>query len=297
MPKMTKHRPTKRVNKRKKTTGAIARIGDLWDDEEDWIRINLYGRSGTGKTTLWGTFPKPVLALVCSGPTKPGELRSIKIPEYKGKIKRLVLKSSDEIGEVVEHQQETNTFKTVVLDHASGLQELILKEVLGLEELPAQLSWGLASRQQYGQVGLQMKERLRSLLNLDCHCVIIAQERVFNSRDEDASDEGEEIIAPFVASALTPSVTDWLNYSCDYICQTIIRPKTVVKEFTVGKGNKAKKKRKTVRVRGEVDYCLRVAPSEVFASKFRIPKGVKRDQFIKDPTYEKIKALIDGAGQ
>ncbi len=279
MPKVVKQTPKPVA---KKALSVLDRIEGIGADEEEGIKLNLYGKSGTGKTSLWATFPGPILAIICSGGSRPGELRSINTPEYRKKVKKVVLRASSEVTELAEYQEAKKQYNTLVLDHASGLQDLVLKEVLGLQELPAQLGWGVATQQQWGQVALQVKERLRSLLNLACNVVIVAQERDFNT-----DTESSELLMPYVASALTPSVVGWLNPACDYIAQTFIRGKIVEKQVVVGK------KTKTVQTRGKgVDYCLRVAPHEVFTTKFRIPKGAKYPEAIVDPTYDKIVEII-----
>lgn len=252
----------------------------LWD-EVDTIRMLLYGRSGTGKTTLWATFPGPILALICSGGNKPGELRSINTPEYRKKIKPVAVQSTDDFRQRLE---ESSNFATVVLDHASGYADVVLKEILGLSELPAQKGWGLASQQQYGQQSLQCKESFRALLNLSANVVIVAQERVFG--DDNSSDA----IKPTVGAALTPSVTGWLNPACDFVVQTYIRPRYTTKTVTIG-GQKMTEKVKTEKK----EYCLRTEPHETFMTKFRIPRGMELPECIVDPSYDKIMALINGA--
>jgi hypothetical protein len=286
MPKITKLKK-KVVKRRKRKTGGsvIDRIGPIEFSDDDGIKINIYGRSGTGKTTFWATFPKPILAIICSGGSKPGELRSLNTAYYRKNVDQVTLEKTSDIQEVVELQQTTSRYATIVLDHATGLQDVVLKEVLGLDEIPVQLSWGIAGQQQWGQVAVQTKERLRSLLNLYCNVVIVAQEREFNSEVEDA-----ELVMPNIASALTPSVTGWLNPACDYICQTFIRSKTQNKEIKVGdKTTKVKQKI------GGVEYCLRTAPHELFTTKFRLPKGsVELPDVIVDPDFDKIQKLIKG---
>jgi ABC-type lipoprotein export system ATPase subunit len=50
---------------------------------DDTIQLLLYGRSGTGKTTLWSTFPKPILGVICSGGQRSGELRSVSLEDRR----------------------------------------------------------------------------------------------------------------------------------------------------------------------------------------------------------------------
>lgn len=245
----------------------------------------LYGRSGTGKTTLWSTFPKPILAVIVSGGSRPGELRSVDTRENRETIQQVVLQSSSELATVTAFQQTSVKFATLVLDHASGLQDLILKEILGLEELPAQKGWGLASQAQYGQCALQCKEVLRGMLSLDCNVVIVAQEREFNT--ETAS----ELITPYVGAGLTPSITGWLNTAVDYIVQAFLRQREEIKVTRLGKGPTAKETQVRVKTK-EVEYCLRTAPDPIYTTKFRLPRGKALPPAIIDPSYEKIIELI-----
>lgn len=245
--------------------------------------MNIYGRSGTGKTTLWSTFPGPILAAICSGGDKPGELRSIDTPANRKKISQVVIQQSGELREVLSHVSVTRKYATVILDHATGLQDLVLKEVLGLEQIPAQKGWGLASQQQYGQCTMQCKELFRLLLGVDCNVVIVAQEREFNTDSESS------LIAPYVGAGLTPSLTGWLNTAVDYICQTFIRQKEVEKVVSIN-GKQLKRMERS----DEVEYVLRTGPSAVYTTKFRTPRRAESQlpALIIDPHYDKIIAAI-----
>jgi len=273
----------------------IGRIAPIGFAEDDGIKINLYGRSGTGKTTLWATFPAPILALVCSGGENPGELRSVDTPENRKRIRQVVIKSTDELREILKYQELERPYRTLVLDHATGLQDLVIMEHLGLSERPLALykkagqneSWSLVSRQGYGQIAIEMKELFRAMLNLKGNMVLVAQEREFNNDSEDS------MVLPYVGSALTPSVTGWLNPACDYICQTYIRRRTTEKIVKVA----GKKIKRQAIVKKKVDYCLRTAPDPTFTTKFRLPKGTELPECIVDPTYDKIMGLIKGGIQ
>lgn len=253
--------------------------GSAWD-LTDAIKMLCYGKSGSGKTTLWASFPSPILALVCSGGNHPGELRSVDTPENRKRIKAPIIKSTDEVRRYLE---EAGDYATLVLDHGSGLQDLTLKEILGLDELPAQKSWGMASQQQYGQSSLMCKELFRAMLSLPCNVVIVAQERVFNEESD------SDLIAPTVGAALTPSVTGWLNPACDFVVQTYKRPIMETVTSTL-QGKKVTTKR---RGRG-VEYCLRTEPHDIFQTKFRMPKGRTLPECIVNPDYQKILTLIKG---
>lgn len=270
----------------KKPTSVLSKIRPIGFGNEG-LKILLYGGSGTGKTTLWGTFPGPILSIICSGGNKTGELRSLNTPELRKKVSSITLEDSNDLGQLTDHLKE-GKYSTVVLDHVSGLQDLILKEVLGIDEIPAQKGWGTASQQQYGQVAQQCKERLRALLNLEINVVIIAQERMFNPKEDTGSDLSD-VMLPSVGPAVIPSLAGWLNPACDYILQTYKRPK--METVTTKVGTKSVQTKK--RGKG-VEYCVRTEPHEIFTTKFRVPKGTPLPEVVVDPSYDKILKLING---
>jgi hypothetical protein len=181
-------------------------------------------------------------------------------------------------------RENPDAYKTVVVDHISGMQDLVLREILGLEELPAQLGWGTASQQQWGTVATQTKEHLRSMLDLPQHVVLVAQEREFEA-DKDSSLG----LTPTIGSAVSPSVAGWLFPACDYICQTYIRGRTEKATIKIGG-----KETPTIRKVPGVDYCLRIAPHEVYTTKVRKPKGRELPDEIVDPDFAKLIKVITG---
>jgi hypothetical protein len=266
-----------------KSSSAVSRIKAIGFDEEEGIKILLYGMSGSGKTTLWSTFPAPILVVLCSGGKNPGELRSVDTPANKSRIYSIVLNSIAEASEIIDHVRATGKYRTVVLDHATGLQDLTMKEILGLEQLPAQKSWGLASQQQWGQSTAQCKEVFRALLDLTCNVVIIAQERDFKNEND------TDVQTGYVGAALTPGLAGWLHPACDYNCQTFKRAKMEPVHTKIGE------KTVTTYKRGKgVEYCLRTEPHDVYMTKFRVPKGHKLPDVIIDPSYDKIIRVIKG---
>jgi hypothetical protein len=260
------------------------------------IRMLLYGASGTGKTTLWSTFPDPILTLVCSGGNRPGELKSIDTPENRERISPKVIASTRQLTTLME-EAYSGKYATLVLDHASGLADLMIMEMLGLDAPPISKyraagkgeSWSLISQQQYGQLAVQCKDLFRDMLNLPCNVVIVAQERVFGGKDEGNAATDPELLKPTVGAALTPSIVGWLNPACDYVVQTFKRPRFKQVVRNVG----GKQRYFTERDKG-VEYCLRCEPHETFITKFRVPRGTALPDVIVNPTYDKIQAVIEG---
>lgn len=262
--------------KAKKPSGVLSRIRSVQDYEEDGIKICIYGRSGTGKTTLWSTFPKPILAVISSG---AGETRSIK--NVSG-IEAVAITEEAELSEVAKYYRESSKYKTFVEDHLTGYQDLMLKRVIG--EVPAQMSWGVATQQQWGEVAMGMKERLREALALPGNVVLVAQEREFNTEQSLS-----EVLSPYVNTALSPSLAGWVGPAVDYLVQTYIRLGTVKYKAKVA-GKEVEKERE------EVQFCLRTAPHPVYSTKFRVPRGTVLPDMIVNPSYDKIMSLINGKG-
>jgi hypothetical protein len=265
---------------------AIRRVGGLeiqHVDEmpDDGMKVTLYGRGKTGKTSLACSFPKPLLILGTEDGTK--SVRTIKQVDF------LRVTHSSQVDEVVAYQSE---YRTIVLDTAGGLQDMIMKEILGLDDSPVEKSWGMAGREQWQSCGVQTKERLRVLLNLadtaGINVIIVAHERNFN--DEGGSD----LISPTVGAALTPSTAGWLNGASDYLCQTFIREQTVKKSVKLG----SKGETSMVSRTGRAEYCLRVGPHPIYMTGFRRVhvEGEVMPDVIVDPTYDKIRKVIEQGG-
>jgi hypothetical protein len=278
MPKPVVQKPNS-----KKVASVLDRIQPIGFDDDDGIKCLLYGSSKTGKTTTWSSFPAPILAIICSGGMKSGELRSINTPENRKRIKSVTIETTEELKEIIE--EAAPDYATVVLDHVSGLQDYTLKEILGLEELPAQKSWGMATQGDYGTSTTMCKEYLRALLNLKGNVVIVGQERV-NGLEESVD---SDIIKPTIGVAVTPSLAGWLNPAVDYIFQTFKMPKTrKVKKIINGK-----EVFKEEKVPGEAEYCLRIGYHELYTTGFRSPNA-KLPPYIVNPNYQTIMQIIKG---
>jgi hypothetical protein len=243
------------------------------------MKMLVYGRGKTGKTRLFSTFPKPSLLVGTEDGTNS-------IADVSG-VDFVYLKQSSELDEITKYLR-SGKYKSVGLDTAGGLQDMILKEILGLDELPIQRSWGMARQQDWGTVGVQLKERLRGLLTLAdegiLDVMVIAHERNFNDEG------GSEMLSPTVGAALSPSAAGWLNGACDFVCQTFIREETAAVIQKVA-GKEIKQTKKT----GKAEYCLRIGPHAVYLTGFRVRKKIgDLPDCITDPDYKKIRSIIDG---
>lgn len=283
MPKITKTLPTATKIKPKKGGSVLDRITGIEFDESDGLSMLVYGASGTGKTTFAGTFPGMILWIVVSGGNKPGELRSLNTPAMRKKIKKVELESSDDLRALIEHQKQSGEFTTLVTDHVSGLQDLIMSEILG-KPVAAQKSWGDATQQQYGKCSMIMKDILRDYLGLSCNRVLVGQERSFEAKEDN------ELITPNIGVAVSPSVAGWIYPAVDYVVQTFKKQKTEKVKIKIGGGKEIEEEQTTKGV----DYCLRTGPHSIYTTKFRIPKGQELPEYITDPSHKDIINLING---
>lgn len=271
-----------------RSSGLLGRVTPVSRVDSGGLKVSLYGRPKTGKTRLLSTFPKPLLILGSEDGT-----RSIRDVDGVNFI-RIVRHDKDrpedgsyvylrELGDLL-RELPASEYNTVGLDNASALSDMILADLLGIEEIPAQKSWGMASREQYGQQSLQLRTILRELLSLRQHVVVIAHERNFN---EDGG--GSDLITPTVGSALSQSVTNWLNGHVEYVCQTFIREASETLTTKIG----AKEVATQVKT-GKKEYCLRTGPHSVYMTGFRVPGNVALPEAIVNPHYDKIMALVNG---
>lgn len=255
----------------------VDRIAPL-DQSDIRMSLNIYGETGTGKTSLACTWPKPLLLI-------GAEDGSRSVCDVEG-VEFVELSDAEDFSRVVEYLPGSK-YRTAVLDTLGSFYDLELARILGIEELPATKDWGMASRDQWQQCNTKVITRVRNFLVLhktQCHTLVLAQERV-----SEPEEEYRGILRPFVASACTPGVVKWLNGACNYISQTFVRQKTVVTKKKVG----GKLVTKFKKVDG-IEYCLRTAPDPVYKAKFRVPRGTPLPDAIVDPTFEKIEALIKG---
>ena len=245
----------------------------------------FYGPAGTGKTTLSSTFPGPIALgdFRDQGDDSVSDVKNLEVypiedwddvETFYWQLKRKELK--DENGKAFHPQ-------TVVVDTVTNMQQMAIEHVLENKKKKSTKmagDWGSMTKQEWGEVASLMKQWTALYKALDMNVIFLAQQRVFNT-DEDEGSDSE--LMPEVGARLSPSVKDALNAAADVIGSTFVKRSVIIKEV---KGKKVKRERSI--------YCLRVGPNPVYITKIRKPKKTDAPSVIEDPEYEDILSVIKG---
>lgn len=236
----------------------------------------FYGPSGTGKTTVSGTFPTPILFgdVRDRGTDSIAEVEDVHVYDVE---------SSEALEEFYwEVKDNPKKYKTVVLDTVTQLAGIFVEEIVAKKRKNTRAAgdWGSMTMREWGDVAAEMKKWIDLFKELPVQTVFLAQHRVFNVGEEDNADNQ---LAPEVGPRLSPSVASAINAAVDVIGSTFIRKRLIVKEIN---GKKVKKEK--------TEYCMRVGPNPVYTTKIRKPKDVAVPEVIVNPSYEEIMAIIKG---
>jgi len=244
------------------------------------VSMVVYGRSGSGKTTFAATMPKPLLYIDVK------DKGTDSIADVKG-IKVMQIESFSDFEDTYWYlKNNPKAFKSVVIDTATQLQTMVVREVSSSAKKRAG-DWGSMTKQQWGDVAALMKEWLsnyRDLTNLGMDVLFIAQDRTFNLSDEEEAND--QMLAPEVGPALSPSVVKTLNADVSVIGNMFIRERKIEKEDKKT-GRKVKERR--------MEYCLGIGPSSIYVRKVRKPRAQVLPDVLVDPEFQDIVDIIRGA--
>lgn len=235
----------------------------------------FYGRSGTGKTTIAGTFPTPMLFIDVK------DQGTDSISDVEG-IDVLECETWDDF-EVAYWWliQNPGKYKTIVIDTVTQLQQVGLEKVLiDNEKDPDKAGeWGVMTKREWGQVASLMKMWITNLRDLPMEVVFLAQDRL----TETEVDDPEIQLDPEIGPRLSPSIAAHINAEVTVVGCAFIRRKVRIK--------KVKGKRKEV---SRTQYCLRIGPNPVYTTKARKPKAIKLPSELVNPSYELITKVLQG---
>ena len=231
------------------------------------LSMLVYGRSGTGKTTFAGTFPKPLLILDVN------EIGTDSISNVEGIDVVRVREWSDFEDLYWYIKSKEGYYKTVVIDQVSSMQEMACAQAM-LDKDKTQMS-----QQLWGIAGGYMKTWLvnyRNLTDDGINVLFIAHDRTTKG-DEDSS--AEDQIDPSIGPRVMPSVATLLNGAVKVIAQSFIR------EYFDDEHDR------------KIEFCHRIAPHPYFITKMRNPPGTSIPEAVVNPTYDMVLSLMTSGNQ
>lgn len=196
---------------------------------EQHAHLCVYGRNRSGKTTLAAQFPKPLLVVSCERVRNGGADSITNVPGViytRAAVELLpgdVYRGTEKVLMIGRELGARNPFKTVVLDTATSLQDIAGAEVTGTSDLPEMLHKGSMSKAQYEERAHKLRAAIGGLLDLECHVVVLAQEKDHNPVKDDFGGKAKLLRTmqqgSFMAPALGATSAEWLESSCGYIVQ------------------------------------------------------------------------------
>jgi phage nucleotide-binding protein len=241
-------------------------IEDITLKSEENIKALIYGPNGTGKTTIAGTFPSPVLILDVN------ERGTRVLASDDGKCKKRAVDTFEMFVQAYWYLRSgKHNFKTVVIDNVTTLQEVAMRYIMNKEaDFELSKDMDMPTRRDWGGLSQIMKRWLIDFRNLPMNVVFIAQEKRDKEEDLDSDDSS-------VYPQVTPSVRAILGAAVDII------GRTYVNEAVNAETGKTKLK-----------FCLRIAPGPTYLAKIRLPIGAQTPKSIVNPTYDALIKIMNG---
>ncbi len=216
--------------------------------KEKKVKLCIYGRNRTGKTTLAAQFPKPLL-FISTEPDERGGMGSVVSAtgavlqrvshkllgqDQDGQwvdandpkcVRKDRLKGSEKLMGLFAELGGQHPFKTVVLDTVTSYQELCLVEIMGWDAPPAiHPNAKAVGKDNYQYRAEKWRRNLIPLLDVtNCHVLVLAQEKDHNPEKDDFGGRnkliGRERLESYIAPAVGSTNAQWVADNCNYIVQ------------------------------------------------------------------------------
>lgn len=189
---------------------------------EERVKVCIYGRNRSGKTTLAAQFPKPLLFVSCE-PAHCGGVQSVSNVEGVTLIR--VEDEREKIVSIGNELAASNYYRTVVLKTVTSLQDVILEEMK--REFPGIPISGRGSKDTFQMRSARLHDTMKPMLDLKhVHVVVLAQEKDHNPPVGEGGfpDLKAKLLqhmqhGSFMAPALGPANAQWLQDACGYVLQ------------------------------------------------------------------------------
>lgn len=225
-----------------------------------WV---IYGKSGTGKTQVLSTFPKPMLYL------QFGDDGTGTIGDVEG-IDGIPVATLSELNDIIDELMKGDSkYKSVACDTFSlAVQEWIDENSVKKKKRMTQQMWG--------DIKTDTEELIRSFKRLSVKGFIVA---LTCHEVADSIDGFEEEITPDVRVSVSKGARTYMESMANVGIHTtiVVREKRVddeIKEIPV--------------------YAAHVGPNPYYWTKTQKPAGIKVPSMVANPTYSKIIKLLKG---
>lgn len=198
---------------------------------EECVKVCVYGRNRSGKTTLASMFPKPLLFISCEpahcgGVQSVSNLKDVTLIRVEDRaVDGEKLFGREKVAAIGVELATNKHYKTVVLKTATSLQDVILEEMK--REFPGIPLSGRGSKDTFQMRSARLFEAMSPLLDLrHMHVVILAQEKDHNPPQDDKGfpDLRAKLLrtlqqGSFMAPSLGAANAQRLQDACGYVLQ------------------------------------------------------------------------------
>ena len=234
-----------------------------------WV---LYGKSGSGKTKILGTFPKPMLYLQMGddGSNTIANVEGVKAIRLDAKkegnpkeevdpVKRLKEVSKELLRDKYYASVAVDTFSLLVSEWTNG-------KVTSKGKKMTQQLWGDLKNDQEEIIKLMHKLARKRIVILTCH------------ESTDSIEGMEDEIAPDVRPSVSKGARTYLEGMANYGIHTT----KIIKEVTKGGTTKE-----------VVKFAADIGPNPYYWTKLQIDPSIKVPKRIINPSYDKFMEIIN----
>lgn len=225
-----------------------------------WV---LWGKSGTGKTKIGSTFPKPMLYI------QVGDDGSNTIANEDG-IKAIRVENPDDLKHIADEVVKDRKYKTVFVDTFSMFTQVWIDvNVVQKKKKMTQQMWGDLKIATEELIKLFHKAALNHIVVLSCH------------ESNDTIEGMEDEILPDMRPSVTKGGRTYLEGMANYGIHT-----TKLKRVITSK--------KTGEEKEVVRYAAHLGANPYYWTKLQIDSSIKVPEIVFNPTYDKLMDIIQG---
>lgn len=225
-----------------------------------WV---IWGKSGTGKTALGATFPKPMLYI------QVGDDGSNTIADTEGVV-AVRAESLADLKDTAQGLMTDKKYKTIFVDTFSMItNEWIDKNATQKNKKMTQQMWGELKIDSEELIKIFHKLALSHIVVLSCH------------ESNDSIEGMEDEILPDIRPSVTKGARTYLEGMANYGIHTTKLKKTIISK-------------KTGQEKEVVRYAVHIGANPYYWTKLQINPGIQVPDIVINPTYDKLMGVIQG---